>query len=198
MAILLSVTVYGLDFYGDYKIYSDNLRTNQILREHMEEAEKIKTKQNKTEHEPQEQEEDYIQLHQDDEPYNPGLIEIDGEFYLGILSIPVLNLELPVNNEWSDEKLNVSPCRYSGDFTEQLVICSHDYKFHFANISKLAAGDIAVLTDALGKEHIYSAELTEIIAGNDIDGMVESAYELTLFTCARGGTDRVAVRCRKI
>jgi len=181
LTILFSVTVYGLDFYEDLKIYNNNLRTNQILREQIKE---IKA------HEEADHNDNYVQN-------IPQLIEIDGEFYLGILNIPELDLELPVNNEWSDERLNVSPCRYSGDFDGQLVICAHDYNFHFGNISRLSAGDKIIITDAEGHEHIYVAELIEIIAGTDIDGMINIPYDLTLFTCTPDGKDRIAVRCNK-
>ena len=35
------------------------------------------------------------------EPTSPPTVTLDGEAYLGILSIPSLDLELPVMNEWS-------------------------------------------------------------------------------------------------
>ena len=41
-------------------------------------------------------------------------IEIDGERYIGILSIPDLDLELPVRGDFSYKGLTTAPCRYSG------------------------------------------------------------------------------------
>jgi sortase A len=183
LIILSSVTVYGLDFYNDYMIYINNLQTTEIF---FSQIENIAEKTEEYEEEPDYYEQDYI---------DPGLIEIDGEFYLGILSIPALNLELPVNNEWSYEILDASPCRFSGSFAGSLVICAHNYRFHFANISNLSPGDEIIITDAAGNAHIYIVKLTEIIAGTDIDGMIDTPFDLTLFTCTADGRSRVTVRC---
>jgi sortase A len=184
LTVLGSVTVYGLDFYEDYQIYSNNLRTNQILRKYIEEHE-VQTV-------------NYYEEDDDSYEYAPGLLEIDGEFYLGILNISALGLELPVNNEWSDEKLNVSPCRFYGDFNSSLVICAHNYKFHFGNIPSLSAGDRITITDAKGNEHAYVVELIEIIAATDVYSMINTQYDLTLFTCTPdGGKSRITVRCMR-
>jgi LPXTG-site transpeptidase (sortase) family protein len=192
LTIFLSATVYGLDFYEDYKIYSNNLRVSQILREHIEERkDAVKETEPRAEHYGEESPGEYT----DD---SPGLIEIDGEFYFGIINIPALDLELPVNNEWNVAALEASPCRFLGDFTGSLIICAHNYRFHFANIAKLSAGDIIIITDAAGGEHIYAVELTEIISGTDVDGMINTRYDLTLFTCTPDGDARITVRCRKI
>ena len=40
-------------------------------------------------------------------------MEIDGQAYIGVLSIPALDLELPVIGEWSYPRLKIAPCRYS-------------------------------------------------------------------------------------
>lgn len=40
-------------------------------------------------------------------------VEIDGYSYIGYLSIPILDLELPVMSEWDYPHLKVAPCRYS-------------------------------------------------------------------------------------
>ena len=40
---------------------------------------------------------------------------INGRDYIGVLSIPSLELELPVISQWDYPALKVAPCRYSGD-----------------------------------------------------------------------------------
>jgi len=40
--------------------------------------------------------------------------EIDGEMYVGIISIPKLGIKLPVMSNWNYDNLKISPCRYSG------------------------------------------------------------------------------------
>jgi len=121
-------------------------------------------------------------------------LELDGEVYMGILSIPSLGLELPINNEWSYPKLKVSPCRYSGDISDSLVIAAHNYKNHFGNISKLEYGDVVTLTEVNGNKLEYLVQRVVSIDAEDIEGMTDSPYALTLFTCTYGGGARLAVR----
>ena len=53
-------------------------------------------------------------------------MEVDGNGYIGYLSLPVLGLELPVLADWSYPKLNIAPCRYTGSVRgEDLVIMAH-------------------------------------------------------------------------
>ncbi len=42
------------------------------------------------------------------------LLEIDGQYYLGYISIPAIGIELPVLSEWSYANLKIAPCRYEG------------------------------------------------------------------------------------
>lgn len=41
-------------------------------------------------------------------------VEVDGNFYIGILEIHALELSLPVISEWNDTRLKQAPCRYKG------------------------------------------------------------------------------------
>lgn len=180
LAIFSSAGVYGADIYEDYKIHMNTLQTAQLLREHIDNAET--PKQYNIEN-----------VLVDERTEN--LIELGGEFYFGVLNIPALELELPINNEWGDSRLKETPCRYSGDFTSALVICAHNYKFHFGNISNLSHGDKLVITDANKEQHWYTVDFIETIKETDIDAMVKTSYPLTLFTCTPDGNSRIAVRC---
>lgn len=125
------------------------------------------------------------------------LIEISGEYYLGILNIPALSLKLPINSEYDDKRMEDSPCRYVGDLSGSLVICAHNYKRHFGGIKNLANGDIITITDATGYEHNYTVELVTTLHGSEVEAMINNPYDLTLFTCTKSRTDRVTVRCVK-
>jgi len=120
---------------------------------------------------------------------------LDGERYIGILSIPVLSLELPINYTWDYNRLKITPCRYAGGINDSLVIAGHNYKNHFNPLNKLRKGDSVMLTDMAGVEHFYIVEKIETMGATDIDGMLDSSYDLTLFTCNYSGMARVAVRC---
>lgn len=122
-------------------------------------------------------------------------LEIDGEQYLGILTIPALELELPVLSDLSSAKLQLGPCRYYGAIDRNLVIAAHNYARHFGRLNELHAGDALYLTDVSGRRHSYRVSGVEILSATAIEEMLQSGYELTLFTCTYGGAERVTVRC---
>ena len=73
---------------------------------------------------------------------------------MGVLTIPVLDLELPVLTDWSYEKLKKAPCHYYGSCHEKdFVIAAHNYNAHFGRLSKLQAGDDVMFTDVSGNMH---------------------------------------------
>jgi len=125
----------------------------------------------------------------------PLFIEIDGERYIGILIIPAVSLELPVNDSIDDVRLKETPCRYAGSINNSLVIAGHNYRKHFNSLSKLVKGDLVTIIDAAGANHLYIVEQIETVNATDIDVMLDSSYALTLFTCNYSGMARVAVRC---
>ena len=123
-------------------------------------------------------------------------VEVDGYDCIGILSVPVLDLELPVLTDWSYAKLKKSPCHYYGSYYEKdFVIAAHNYKSHFGRLSKLQAGDIVVFTDINNIEHYYEVVLLETLPKNATKEMITSGFDLSLYTCTPGGSNRVTVRC---
>lgn len=122
--------------------------------------------------------------------------EIDGFAYVGYLSIPALELELPVMSQWDYARLKIAPCRYTGSTkTGNLVICAHNYDRHFGAIGHLKPGDRVAFTDMDGVVWRYSVELVETLQPTALEEMTAGEYELTLFTCTYGGAARVTVRC---
>ncbi len=50
--------------------------------------------------------------------------EIDGYLYIGKVTIPTLELELPVMNTWDYKRMKIAPCRYVGTaYLPGFVIC---------------------------------------------------------------------------
>lgn len=126
------------------------------------------------------------------------VMEYNGNAYIGRLSIPALALELPVIDQWSYPALKIAPCRYAGSaYTDDLVIAGHNYKAHFAELSKLQRGDYIILTDADGNLFFYTVAVLETLAPTAIEEMTSDVWALTLFTCTPGGSYRMAVRCDK-
>ena len=50
-------------------------------------------------------------------------IEVDGNFYIGVLEIPDQELSLPIISEWNDTRLKQAPCRFQGSvYLNNLII----------------------------------------------------------------------------
>ena len=123
-------------------------------------------------------------------------IKVDGYDCIGILSVPVLDLELPVLTDWDYEKLKKAPCHYYGSYYEKnFVIAAHNYKSHFGRLSQLQAGDVVVFTDVSGVARYYEVILLETLPQQATKEMITSGFDLTLYTCTTGGASRVTVRC---
>jgi sortase A len=125
--------------------------------------------------------------------------ELDGAYYMGVLTIPALEKILPIQSDWSMEKLKTSPCRYSGTLQDgEFVIAGHNYKRHFSGLSTLPIGEKIVFTDLEGKQTFFEVKDIYTVAATNIEGMVNSGYDLSLFTCNYGGKARVTVRCERV
>ena len=123
-------------------------------------------------------------------------VKVDGYDCIGILSVPVLDLELPVLTDWSYAKLKKAPCHYYGTYYEKdFVIAAHNYESHFGRLSQLQAGDIVIFTDVNGADHCYEVVLLETLPKEATQEMIASGFDLSLYTCTPGGASRVTVRC---
>ena len=130
---------------------------------------------------------------------NKPAVEVDEYECIGILSIPVLDLELPVLNDWSYAKLKKAPCLYYGScYEKDFVIAAHNYKAHFGRLSELQAEDLVVFTDVNGVEHYYKVVLLETLPKEATEEMITSGFDLSLYTCTFGGGSRVTVRCESV
>lgn len=117
--------------------------------------------------------------------------------YIGIVTIPSLGIELPVNREWSTAAAKTSPCRYTGSVAgSDLILAAHNFATQFGGIHGLSEGDAVTFTDAHGIEYRYEVSGIEVLEGTDIAKMQEGDWDLTLFTCTIGGKQRVTVRCQ--
>lgn len=139
---------------------------------------------------------------QNEENPTETLIEIDGNTYIGFISIPELSLELPVMSEWNYDNLKISPCRYKGTaFDGNLIIAAHNYQTHFGRLKEIYNGLNIYFTDGDGKVREYEIQQVETIDGQDIEAMEygsDDTWDLTLFTCTIGGASRVTVRAVEI
>ncbi len=127
---------------------------------------------------------------------------IDGNRYIGVLEIPALGISLPVGENWTEELLQLSPCRYSGSYyTDDLVICGHNYERHFSPIKYIEPEERVYFVTIEGTRYSYYVVQRETVQPNEIDKMLgkeDVPWDLTLFTCNNGGESRCAVRCIRL
>lgn len=99
-------------------------------------------------------------------PLDPELpvVEIDGNEYVGEISIPAIGIDLPVMSEWSYPRLKIAPCRQFGSSrTDDLVIAAHNYESHFGKLTSLTAGDSVTFTDMDGIVNEYVVNKVEVL-----------------------------------
>ena len=120
---------------------------------------------------------------------------IHGRDYIGVLTIPALNLELPVLSQWDYTNLRIAPCRYEGSvYNGSLILCAHNYSSHFGRLKSLREGDTVQFTDMDDNVYTYQVVGLETLNPTDVEGMESGDWDLTLFTCTVGGQSRVTVR----
>lgn len=125
--------------------------------------------------------------------------EINGKEYIGAVSIPALELDLPVISNWSYQNFRISPCRYEGTpYKNNMILCAHNYRKHFASLKYLTEGDRVYFTDMDKNKFSYEVMYVEVIDRTAVEQLNAGDWDLTLFTCTYGGATRVVVRCRKV
>lgn len=126
-------------------------------------------------------------------------VVIKGHAYIGYVSIPDLKLQLPVMADYNNQKLQISPCRYSGTLRgKDLVIMAHSYKTHFGNLEALSEGSKIQFTDMDGKIWYYEVVIKDVLDATAVDEMVAGEYDMTLFTCTKDRQHRMTIRCNLI
>jgi len=125
--------------------------------------------------------------------------KINGYDYIGTITIPILNLELPVMSEYDYTRLKKAPCRYYGNvYTNDLIICAHSYQTHFKYLDKLKQKDLVIFKDIDGNIYFYEVLEIEILKPTEVEEMINNEFDLTLYTCTSDGKNRITVRCNRI
>ncbi len=112
-------------------------------------------------------------------PLDPELpvVEIDGNEYVGEISIPAIGIDLPVMSEWSYPRLKIAPCRQFGSSrTDDLVIAAHNYESHFGKLTSLTAGDSVTFTDMDGIVNEYVVNKVEVLDPHSVEEVEHSGY----------------------
>ena len=126
-------------------------------------------------------------------------VEIDGYRYIGTVTIPTIDVDLPVMETWDYTRMKIAPCRYRGSvYSDDLIICGHNYSSHLGRLGNLQTGDQVIFTDINGTEYQYTVVEKETLDGTAIEQMQSGDWDLTLFTCTLSGQTRTTVRCTSV
>ncbi len=123
---------------------------------------------------------------------------VDGNAYIGVVSVPSAGTELPVYDSWDYVKLKQSACRFTGSvYLDNMVIAAHNNSRHFGPVRNVKLGDAVYFTDMDGNVFTYSVVEVETLYPTEVERMTTGDWDLTLFTCTTGGKTRVTVRCER-
>ena len=131
------------------------------------------------------------------------VVEVEEYRYIGILEIPKLKITLPVMETWDYDRLQIAPCRYTGNvYSNDLVICAHNFEKHFGPLFGAEPGMEVYFSAVDGRVYKFVISNVEEVDPHAIDYMTKpnesGGWDLTLFTCFLGGRSRCAVRCVRV
>ncbi len=125
------------------------------------------------------------------------VVEKDGNDYIGYLSIPSVDLQIPVMNTYDDRKLEKAACRYYGSLeTEDMVLAGHNYRNTLGKLKSISLGDTVEFVNMNGEVYRYTVGELEVLKPEAVHEMVESKWELSIYTCTYLGSERFTVRCK--
>lgn len=120
----------------------------------------------------------------------------------GRIEIPKIKLEYIVFNEFNEELLKLSPCKFYGteiNKTGNIAIAGHNYDNHtfFSDINKLSVEDAIYLYSNNNIKYTYSVYKTYETSENDLECLKPNfinSKELTLITCNNSNKKRFIVK----
>ena len=122
----------------------------------------------------------------------------NGKRYAGLASAPSLALAWPIQADWKEDSLSVSPGVFFGKpYGDRFILIGHNYPTHFGTIEDLKPGDEVYFQDFSGNRFTYEVIRTDYLNPQDMDLLLNDQAAFTLVTCARDGNRRAAVRCKR-
>ncbi|MBR3787936.1 MAG: sortase, partial [Firmicutes bacterium] len=79
-----------------------------------------------------------------------------------------------------------------------MIIAAQNYSSHFGRLKELSQGDIIVFSDLYGQVYEYCVKEMSTLDGTAVSDMKSGEWDLTLFTCTKGGKQRVTIRCEAL
>lgn len=175
-SLLLTAYNYAIDFYYGRKANENSAKLAEIIENNVSDKTKEDLK--------------YANLKS---------YELEDGSYVGILDLPTIERSLPVLSDTSSSSLNVGAGVYCGTpYVNNFVIAAHARKTFFGPLNDLKKGDKVYFQDIYGNTFRYEVDAKDILHQESIDEMIESGYDMTLFTCDNDRTYRITIRLNKI
>lgn len=120
----------------------------------------------------------------------------------GRIEIPKIGIKYIVFNNFNEELLKLSPCKFYGNDIEKtgnIAIAGHNYDNHtfFSDLNKLSIKDEIYLYSNSNKKYIYSIYEIYETSETDLDSLKSNfinSKELTLVTCNNSNKKRFIVK----
>ncbi len=123
-------------------------------------------------------------------------LQIDGTDYVAKLEIAACDVNLPVADEWSKNKLFKAPARFSGSaYENSMVIGGADYPHQFAFCGKIENGTVVKLTDMTGAIFTYEVKRVDRSKKAQSKWLTDADCDMTLFCRDFYSGEYIAVRC---
>ena len=131
--------------------------------------------------------------------------EYKGYNIVGIIKIPIINLEYPIIDKTNDQAMKVSITKFWGNDINEVgnfSMAGHNYYggTFFGNTKKLKNGDIIEMTDLTGRKIEYEVFDKYVTDPNDVTcvkSVKENTREITLITCTNGRSNRLIIKARE-
>jgi len=118
-------------------------------------------------------------------------VAIGENSYIGILSIPSLDLTLPVLSGEQSGSGEAMPYHYTADFGNFLIY-GQNYKSQLGKLSSLKTGDSVTFTDVGNNVYTYTVTSLASADKNSLESAAGTDSDLVLFTNKTGGAYVVA------
>ena len=125
--------------------------------------------------------------------------------YIGRVVIPKIGVDYAILDNWSDELLKVSICKFHGANPNEvgnLCLVGHNWrnKRFFSKVPTLEIGDIVQITDLTEKTidyEVYDIHTVDPSNTDDTTQKTNGRKEVTLITCTDDSSQRVIVKCKE-
>ena len=125
------------------------------------------------------------------------MLELDGENFIAILEIPILNTSLPVGADWDTDKLSDYPCRYTGStYDNTLIIGGRDSIGQLDFAKTISIGNEVFVTDVTGARYSYTVEAIERTKDVSTEALTDIDGHLILFMRNTYSLDYTLVICK--